>query len=107
MSNIVSERDIRKAVALAQNYLCNEDFEEGINTTILRDEANRIEIDVELRCNTSSVIFDKGTYLIPPSVSGRITNEPVSIIAWFFDEDMDNPTDRDITKMIESHSYTC
>ncbi len=106
MSNIVSSEALKKAITLAQRYLRNEDFEEGINTTILRDEESRIEIDVELRCE-ADLTYDSGSYLVPPSVSGTIVNKPVSIVAWFFDADWDNPTDRDITEKLQSYTYYC
>lgn len=104
MRNIINSERISKAIDLAQNFLCNEDFEDGSNSTTLRDKDNRIEVDVELRCE-HRLKFDSGSHLIPPSASGKITNRPVSIIAWFFDEDDDNPVERDITNQIESYTY--
>lgn len=104
MRNIINSERISKAVELAQDFLYNEDFEDGSNSTTLRDAENRIEVDVELRCE-HNLKFDSGSHLVPPSASGKITNRPVSIIAWFFNDEDDDPIERDITNQIESYTY--
>lgn len=106
MGNIISTKALSKAIAIAQDYINNIDLEEGLSSTTLRDEDYRIEIDVELRCSTD-LKHNSGSYLVPPSVSGSITNTPVSVIVWFFDKDWDNPTDKDITNSLKSYTYYC
>ena len=104
MSNIISAARLDKAIDLAQSYIYSGDLESGTNTTILRDEDERIEIDVEVKSDHNGT-YDKGNYMIPPSWTGKVTNRPVSIIAWFFDSDNDNPVERDITNQVESYTY--
>lgn len=104
MGNIVNAAKLNRAIEMAQDYLWS-DLEEGTNSTTLYDCDNKIEVDVEVYCSRN-ISYDKGTYLIPPSCSGKITNEPISIIAWFFDENYDNPTDRDITKRLTTYKYS-
>lgn len=106
MSNIITETRMNRAILMAQDYLFNEDFEQGQNTAILKDSLNKIEIDVEVRCE-GNIHYDSGNYMTPPSCSGKLTNEPVSVVAWFFDHNDDNPIEKDITNMIKAHSYNC
>lgn len=104
MSNVISTAKINRAIEMAQKYLWSTDLEDGTNATTLYDKEKRIEVDIEVYCE-KDLSYNSGTYLIPPSYSGSVTNEPVSIVAWFFDKDYDNPTDKDITNMLSTYKY--
>lgn len=99
----ITANKLNKAIALAYDYL-HSSLEEGNNTTILSDKAAKLEVDVEVNVEMNGA-YDSGNYLVPPSWSGKVTNKPVSVIAWFFDENDDNPIEVDITKKLDNYTY--
>lgn len=101
-SRITSDK-LNKAIALAYDYIHSR-LEEGNNTSILSDKATRLEVDVEVDVEMDGA-YDSGNYLVPPSWSGKVTNKPVSIIAWFFDINDDNPIEVDITNKLDNYTY--
>lgn len=101
--NQITANRLDKAIALAYDYL-HSSLDEGNNTTILSDKATRLEVDVEVDVEMDGA-YDRGNYLVPPSWSGKVTNKPVSVIAWFFDTNDDNPIEVDITKKFTDYTY--
>ena len=101
--NKITANRLDKAIELAYDYL-HSSLEEGNNTTILSDKATRLEVDVEVDVEMNGA-YDSGNYLVPPSWSGKVTHKPVSVIAWFFDTDDDNPIEVDITNKLDNYTY--
>lgn len=101
--NRITANRLDKAIALAYDYIHSR-LEEGNNTSILYDKAARLEVDVEVNVEMDGE-YDAGNYLIPPSWSGKVTHKPVSIIAWFYDTNDDNPIEADITEKFTDYTY--
>lgn len=100
----MSNTAINRAIELAQQYLWAEDLEEGRNEITIEEEDGSIGVDMEVYCYRD-VTYHPGTYLIPPSISGKITNEPVKITAWYFDSE-DNLIEQDITKLLKPYKFS-
>lgn len=105
MRSPFTEAKLNAAIEMAENYICSN-LEIGTNSTTLYDNDNNIEVDVEVKC-TADGKYDSGTYMIPPSWTGKIVNIPVSIIAWFIDPESDMIAERDITDLLKPHINIC
>ena len=99
----IAQNRIDKAIAMVEDYLC-QSLDKGINTGILTDSEDAFEIDVEVRCEFDGT-YDRGSYDREPSYSGKITNTPISIIGWFFDEN-DTPVEKNLTPFIDTYTQT-
>ena len=99
----IAQTRIDKALAMVEDYLC-KNLDKGINTDILVNNEEAFEVDVEVRCEYDGT-YDRGSYDREPSWTGKITNTPVSIIGWFFDEDY-TPVEKNITPFLEPYTYS-
>lgn len=100
-NTLITEAMMNSALSIAKDYM--DELEEGYSNAEIFNSDETICVDIEAWCDIEGSI--KSDYFTPPYFEGTITKYPKKVIASFYDKDIDDWYEIDITDKIYEMNF--